>query len=159
MTDRTDAVTQDEALLAASAHLFGLLVAFIVWVTQKDKSPHVRFQSILAMSFDLLTIVITSLAAGTFIVIIIGMLILAIGDIAIFGSQANPIAELMQTLVAGMTATPFLLVCLIIPVAIITIGARIFAAAQTIQGKSFFYPWLGESVGRAMGYLPTASSQ
>lgn len=38
--------SSDERLMAAVSHLFGLLVAIIVWATQKEKSIFVRFQAV-----------------------------------------------------------------------------------------------------------------
>lgn len=39
-------LTSDEKLMGALAHFFGPLVAVIVWITQKEKSPFVKFQAL-----------------------------------------------------------------------------------------------------------------
>jgi uncharacterized Tic20 family protein len=137
--------------LAALAHFFGLLVAFIVWVTQKDKSRFVRFQAIQAMLFDLLAYIFTFLVVTILLVIIVGLLVLGIADIAIMGSQANPSAETIRTMVAWMTATPFFLAGILVLISITIFVVRLIATIQTLQGKSFYYPWLGALVERSIG--------
>jgi uncharacterized Tic20 family protein len=142
------APTSDESLLAAISHFFGLLVALIVWATQKDKSHYVRFQAIQAMAFDLLITVAVFLIVGCMMVFIFGVLALGISDIAVFGNQGNPTAEPFRTLIALMAAVPILIPCIIIPFTGIIFVARLIATIQTFQGKDFHYPWLGSMVER-----------
>src|SRR4030042_3309538 len=134
--------------MAAISHFFGFLVALIVWATQKDKSRFVRFQAIQAMVFDLLVTVIVFLVIGCMMVFIFGALALGIADIAVIGNQGNPTAEPFRTLIALMTAVPFLIPCIMIPFAGIFFMARLIATIQTFQGKDFHYPWLGRLVER-----------
>jgi len=148
MTQQRLAPTSDESLMAAISHFFGLLVALIVWATQKDKSRFVRFQAIQAMAFDLLVSAAVFLIVGCMMVAIFGILTLGIGDIALFSNQGNPTAEPFRTLIALMTAVPLLIPCIIVPVAGIIFVARLIATIQTFQGKDFHYPWLGALVER-----------
>ncbi len=148
MTQQALVPTSDEGLMAAISHFFGLLVALIVWATQKDKSRFVRFQAIQAVAFDLFVSVVVFLIVGCMMVAILGVLALGIGDIAIFGSQSNPTVEPFRTLIALMTAVPLLIPCIIIPVAGAIFVARLIATIQTFQGKDFHYPWLGSLVER-----------
>jgi len=151
MTDQPVTPTSDESLMAAISHFFGLLVAFIIWATQKDKSRYVRFQSIQAMAYDLLVYVITFLVVGVLMVLVLGILAFGIGDFVLFSSQSNPTAEPVRTLIALVTATPFLIPCVFIPIAGIIFIVRLIATIQTFQGKDFRYPWLGALVERSMG--------
>jgi len=148
MTQQRLAPTSDESLMAAISHFFGLLVALVVWATQKDKSRFVRFQAIQAMAFDLLVSAAVFLIVGCMMVAIFGILTLGIGDIALFSNQGNPTAEPFRTLIALMTAVPLLIPCIIVPVAGIIFVARLIATIQTFQGKDFHYPWLGALVER-----------
>jgi uncharacterized Tic20 family protein len=148
MSQQSLATTSDESLLAAISHLFGWLVALIVWATQKDKSPYVRFQALQALAFDLVTGLVVSIFVGCMLVLTIGVLGVGIGDIAIFGSQGNPTAEPVRSVVALMAAVPLLVPCIIIPLAAIILIARLIATFQTLQGKDFHYPWLGTLVER-----------
>lgn len=151
MTSQPITPTSDERLMAAISHFFGLLVALIVWVTQKDKSRFVRFQAIQAMAFDLIVSVVMLLAVGLVMLTVFGVLALGVGDIAVFGGQGNPTTEPVRTLVAWMAAIPFLIPCLLIPIAAIIFLARLIATIQTFQGKDFHYPWLGATVEHSLG--------
>lgn len=144
------APSSDESLFAAISHFFGLLVALIVWATQKDKSRYVRFQTIQAMTFDVITFAIITFVIGGLIVVILVLLALGIGDIALLGNQ-NPTAEPVRVFLSLMAALPFVIPCVLIPVVGGIFIARLIATIQTFQGKDFRYPWLGALVERAMG--------
>jgi len=146
MADQPVEVTPDESLLAGISHLFGWLAALIVWATQKDKSRFLRFQAIQSMAFDALVIIFNLIALSIITVIIFGVLMLGVGDLAIFGTNGNPSADTVRTVIAAMAATPFLLTCIFGPISIVFLVARIMAAVQTFQGKNFHYPWLGRQL-------------
>jgi len=142
--------TPDESLLAALSHFLGFLVALVVWVTQKDKSRFVRFQSLQALAFDLVVSAIAFLVVGGILLLIFGVLALGIGDIAILGSQNNPTAQPIRVVVALMTALPFLIACIVLPFVVVFFVARLIATIQTFQGKDFHYPWLGNVIERSL---------
>jgi len=146
MTDQVLVPTSDDTLLAAISHFFGLLVAFIVWITQKDRSRFLRFQSVQAMAFDLIVGVVILLLAGIFACVIFGALALMVGVIASLASQGNPSAEPAVILVALLVATPLFIPIIFIPIAIIVLIFRIIATIQTFQGKNYHYPRLGKWV-------------
>jgi uncharacterized Tic20 family protein len=148
MSQQSLAYSSDESVLAAISHFFGWLVALFVWATQKDKSPYVRFQSMQALAFDLITSIAVSIAIGCMAVFIFIVLGIGIGDIAIYGNQANPLAEPIRTVVAAMAMVPLLIPCIIVPLVAIIFIARLIATVQTLQGKDFRYPWLGTLVAR-----------
>lgn len=152
MADQPVPPTSDESLMAAIAHFFGMLVAFIVWATQKDKSRYVRFQAVQAMAYDLAVDVVIFLIVGVTILLIFGVLAIGIGDVAIFGNQANPTAGPTRVIIALMGAMPFLLPCIFMPISAIIFIVRLIATIQTFQGKDFRYPWLGSLVERSMGH-------
>jgi uncharacterized Tic20 family protein len=148
MSQQASAISSDESVLAAISHFFGWLVALIVWATQKDKSPYVRFQSMQALAFDLITGIAVTIVIGCMLVLIFTVLGIGLGDIAIYGNQVNPLSEPIRTIVASMAAVPLLVPCMIIPLAAIIFIARLIATIQTLQGKDFRYPWLGTLVER-----------
>jgi uncharacterized Tic20 family protein len=150
MIEQTTVPTSDEGILAAVSHFFGFLVALIVWATQKDKSRFVRFQSIQAMAFDLIITIIIFLTVGCMMVMIFGGVALGIGGTALVASQDNPSSGLVGFFIALMTAVPFLLPCIIIPLVLIIFVARLIATIQTFQGKDFHYPWLGALIERSL---------
>ena len=134
--------------MAAISHFFGSFAALIIWATQKDKSRFVRFQATQAMVFNLLATIILSFTIVSMITITIITLSIGIGDIAIFSSQGNPIAELFRTLIAGLAGVPLLIPCVLIPMIGIILVARLIAAIQNYSGKNFHYPWLGSLIER-----------
>ena len=92
------------------------------------------------------------LAIGLIMLLVFGGLVLGIGDIAILGSQNNPTAEPVRSLVALTAAVPLLIPCMILPPAGVLFGLRLLATIQTFQGKNFHYPWLGTMLERSMGF-------
>jgi len=150
MNDKPQIPTSDESLMAAISHFLGFLVALIIWATQKDKSRFVRFQSMQAMAFDVVVSVFVFLVVGGLLVLIFGLIALGIGDIAILGSQNNPTAEPVRAFIALMVALPFLIACILIPISAIIFVARLIATIETVQGKDFHYPWLGNLLERSM---------
>ncbi len=146
MADQPVEVTPDESLLAGIAHLFGWLAALIIWVVQKDKSRFVRFQAVQSMAYDLLILIVTSVIAALLSILIFGLLLLGVIDLAVLGTQGNPSAETVRTVIAAMAAAPFLLACIFGPLSMAILAGRIIAAVQTFQGKNFHYPWLGRQV-------------
>src|SRR4030042_4711528 len=152
MTQQPLAPTTDEGLMAAISHFFGLLVALIVWATQKEKSRFVRFQAIQAMAFDVVISVIIFITIGCMMVLMFGVMALGVGGIAFFGSQKNPTGDPVGIFIAMMTAVPFLIPCIILPLMGIIFIARLIAPIQTFQGKDFHYPWLGALIERSLEY-------
>jgi uncharacterized Tic20 family protein len=149
MTVQTATTTTDDGLLAAISHFFGFVVALVIWAVYRDKSRFVRFQPVQAMAFDVLVSVVTILAIGCIVAVTFGILVISVGDIALFSSQNNPTTEPARVLISMMPALPFLIVCLVVPLVVLTFGLRLVATVQTFQGKDFRYPWLGGLVERA----------
>ena len=54
-------ISMEERLMAALSHFFGMLVALVIWITQKDKSNFVRFQALQAVGLDAILMVVTLL--------------------------------------------------------------------------------------------------
>jgi uncharacterized Tic20 family protein len=148
MSQQSMTPTSDESEMAALSHFLGWLVALIMWATQKDKSPYVRFQAMQALAFDLITGLVASLMVACMVTLLFGVLGVGIADIAILGSQAIPTAEPIRTVVALMTTVPLFIPCMIIPIVAVIFIARLIATIQTLQGKDFRYPWLGKLVER-----------
>ncbi len=150
MTDQAVTPTSDESLLAAISHFFGLLVAFIVWITQKDKSRFIHFQSIQAIAFDLIMYAVVFVVTGVLISLMFALLALGIADLAIVGTQSNPAIEPVGVLVALMTATPLFIPFIMIIISGVFFIIRLIATLQTAQGKNFHYPWLGAWVEKRL---------
>ncbi len=141
--------TSDERLMAAVSHLFGLLVALIIWVTNKDRSRYVRFQATQSMAFDLVVMVVTFILVGCLMVGMMAVMALGTGGM-IFSVQpdGSPPDGPFALFILLMTGVPFLIPCIMVPYAMFLWVCRIVATIQTFQGKDFRYPWLGGQVER-----------
>jgi uncharacterized membrane protein len=138
--------SSDESLLAAASHFFGFLAALVIWIVHKEKSRFVRFQATQAMAFGLFESAILFLVGSSTVMASLIVLVIGIGDIAIFGSQNNPTSDVARSLVALMGVVPLLLACVVLPIIGFLFIARIIATIRTFQGKNFHYPLLGDLI-------------
>ncbi len=150
MTSHPNSPTTEESLLAAISHFFGLLGALIVWATPKDKSRYLRFQTDQAMMYDMVTFAFLTIVMGSLLVVIVVLLALGVGDLALFGSQNNPVAEPIRLFLSMMDALPLLIPSILLFIAGVFLILRLVATIQTAQRKDYRYPWLGALVERAM---------
>ncbi len=141
--------TSDERLMAAVSHLFGLLVALVIWATNKDRSRYVRFQTTQSMAFDLVVMVVTFILVGCMMVGMLAVVALGTGGMILSVSPDGSAPEGPFALfIALMTSVSFLIPCIMVPYAMFLWVCRIVATLQTFQGKDFRYPWLGGQVER-----------
>jgi len=113
----------DDQLMAALAHagiLITVIVALIIWLTQKDKSKYVEFQAKQALVYQLAVSVV--LAVLWVMIMIIGFLTMGIGFIL-----AIPLMLL------GLAAVAY----------------GLYAAWETYQGKDFRYAIIGEMLAKS----------
>ena len=134
-------VTSDERLLAAVAHLFGLLVALIVWATQKEKSLFVRFQAVQAIAFNGIVMLASMALSGCLGVL---MVLAMVVGVTFIETQAAP-GE-MDWLFLFQPLLIFVFFILWMPVSLLLTVVRIVAAWSVFRGKDFRYPWLGRQV-------------
>lgn len=147
MTHTSDPITNsDERALAAVAHFFGALVALIVWATQKDKSPFIRFQAIQALAFDVTIVLFTMLLFGCiFAASMCAMLASMAVTIALAASESQA-SNLFGILFFLPTMIPLALWLPMMFYGTSLFIVRIVAAASVLQGRDFRYPWLGQQV-------------
>ena len=145
MSDQIQNTASDERTMAGIAHLFGLVVALIIWATQKDRSRFVRFQAAQAMLFDLMVVVVIFALVGCLMVVMIGGMALGMGGLVLTAEQSSDPAGWLFAL---MTSIPFLMTCPIMVVSLLIFVCRIVAAVQSFQGRDFRYPWLSKLVER-----------
>jgi uncharacterized Tic20 family protein len=138
----TTIISSDERLLATIAHFFGLLVALIIWMLQKDKSQYVRFQSVQALAFDF----VVAIFGVVFSICLMGVMFLGVagGVFAITNSSspegAAPLFFMIPTLF------PFVTFACIVPYSLLLLIIRAFAAGSVLTGREFRYPILGKLV-------------
>jgi uncharacterized Tic20 family protein len=137
--------TSDDRLLAGLSHFMGLIVALIVWATQKDKSPYIRFQAIQAMAFELVVMIVIFVVVGCSMVGFFGLVALTTGGVFLAENSQNlpPDSIPFFSLMFGV---PFFIPCLFLLVFTPLFVLRLIAAISTFQGKNFHYPLLGNWV-------------
>lgn len=146
MVDNAQISPQDERIFSALSHFLGLIAALIVWATQKDRSPYVRFQSLQALVFDALVYILTFIFSGcialsTFAVALLGT------TGSIFATEINQDPGPIIGIVIGIAfSLPFLVMLPLAFFAILVFILRIAATISTFQGKDFRYPLIGRWV-------------
>ena len=136
--------TQDERLMAALAHastllpMMGVIAPIIIWVTQKEKSKYVAFQSLQALAFQLTMMLAWFVGMGCYMMSFFGMFLLIP-----FSSSSSNTRNLDP--VSGMGfLLPFLVMAFISIGALFFIGYGIVGAVNTFQGKPFRYVIIGK---------------
>jgi uncharacterized Tic20 family protein len=147
MTD-LDSLTpsQDERVMAALAQisvlvpLLGVIAPIVIWVTQKDKSRYVAFQSLQAIAFQLTMIFAWFVGMGCYMCSFFSMF-LAIP----FGSSIES-SQSVGPLFVLPFFTPFLAMGLMFLGGFLFILYGIVAAVMTFQGRPFRYAIIGRRV-------------
>ena len=129
--------TSDERIMAALSHLFGPILSVIIWTTQKDKSAFVRFQALQALAFDLVLTFVSMAGVLCSMVVMIAFFAIDPSSAARDGPNSN---------FGAFFYAPFIIWLPLMPCLLITTAVRWWAAFQTLQGRDFRYPWLGQKV-------------
>ncbi len=127
--------------MAALSHFFGIIAVLIVWATQKDKSRFVRFQSLQAMAFDMVFIVLYMLLMFCAMSVVF-VTIIAGGWLT---TQSAPPDNLFPALELGMLAPWGTFAC-IMPLVLVVMLVRIIAAVSVATGHDFRYPLIAAQV-------------
>jgi uncharacterized Tic20 family protein len=146
----TTAPTQDERLLAALANVFGLVVALIIWATQKDKSRFVRFQAMQAVAFDAVLFVVFFLAVGCTMITMFGGTLLGVAGAAAASADETAAGGILGLLFSLTFIIPFAGTCVMFFLAIGALAGRAVAAINAYQGRNYHHPWLGDQVEKML---------
>jgi uncharacterized Tic20 family protein len=143
MTEETNITSNsDERMLAALSHFLGLIVALIIWATQKDKSRFVRFQAVQALAFDLAVMLLMGILFfclfGTMFIGMFGMMFTAVNN------STSP--QNFSPFVMFPFMFPSLMFTCILPFSFAFLIAKIMAAVSVLNGNNFHYPFLGNQV-------------
>jgi uncharacterized protein len=138
--------SQDERVMAALAQIsvlvpfLGVVAPIVIWVTQKDKSRYVAFQSLQAIAFQLTMILAWFIGMGCYMCSFFSMFLTI--PLASSTESSQSISPLF-----GVTMfTPFLVMGLILLGGFLFILYGIVAAIMTFQGKPFRYMIIGRRV-------------
>jgi uncharacterized Tic20 family protein len=148
MSDQITSPNPDDKILAGLSHLLGPIIALIIWATQKDKSPFVRFQAVQAMAFDATLVLLGVLGAGGAMLFVFCSSITGVIAAAAAPTPSGDSVSPLTFLFLLPAMMPLCIGPLIIILALGMVGVRIFAAVSVFQGNNFHYPWLGKRVER-----------
>jgi uncharacterized Tic20 family protein len=137
---------QDERVLAALSHisvllpLIGVMSPILIWVTQKEKSRYVAFQSLQALVYQLCII----------ITYFIGMACYACSFFSVFFGSSSELSQYIGPSSEYLFFIPFIFIGIIFLGGFIYIIYGIIGAIITFQGKPFRYFIIGKRVERFM---------
>jgi uncharacterized Tic20 family protein len=126
--------------MGALAHLFGPLVAIIVWSTQKEKSKFVKFQALQALAFDIFLVAMMGFLFFCFFgVIFVGMFGTMFG---VLESTSTPDGVTPFFILPFMF--PMLMFVCIFPLSLLIMVARLTASFAVLNGRNYQYPVIGK---------------
>ncbi len=144
-----NAPTQDERILAALAHVTailpftGLVAPIVIWVTQREKSAYVAFQSLQALAYQLTMILAWFLGMACYMCSCFAMFVsVPLAASASGGARTTTVPPIFA---AGFLFPFVIFGALIIGGIVFTIYALV-AAVRALQGKDFRYLIIGNRI-------------
>jgi hypothetical protein len=140
--------TQDERVMAALAQIsvlvpfLGVVAPIVIWVTQKDKSRYVAFQSLQAIAFQLTMILAWFVGMGCYMCSFFSVFLVIPFASSMESSQS------LSPLFGVPFFIPFLIFGLMFLGGFLFILYGIVAAVMTFQGRPFRYAIIGRRVER-----------
>jgi len=149
--------TQDERVMAALSHgsallpMLGIIAPIIIWVTQKEKSKYVAFQSLQALAYQLIMIAAYFVAMGCYMLTFFGTFLTMP-----FASSSN--SQSVDPIFGLAFMIPFLVFGAIFIGGFFFVAYGIIGAIMVIQGKPFRYIIIGNKVESYMQSKQDASA-
>lgn len=133
----------------AILQLWGMITPFIVWFSQKDRSPRLKFQSLQAAIYQLVATVAYMISyAGFFFVYLIFIAALVLSGISTDPQQdVSPMFGVVFILMMAVFMLVWLAWMVLYPVYFILAG---IATIRTMRGHDFKYPILGRILLKRM---------
>lgn len=137
--------TQDERIMAALSHgaillpFTGAIVPIVVWITQKDKSPYIAFQSLQALVYHGILILGWFIGMACYIASFITPFL----GMAVAGSGGDDAFGLFPLI-------PFGVFGLILCSGAVFLAYGLIAAILCLQGKDFRYLLIGDVLSRRL---------
>ena len=146
--------SQDERVMAALAQIsvlvpfLGVIAPVVIWVTQKDKSRYVAFQSLQAVAFQLTLVFAWFVGMGCYMCSFFSIFLTIP-----LASSMKPSGSISPVFGLGFF-TPFLVMGLMFLGGFLFVLYGIIAAVMTFQGKPFRYVIIGRRVERFLQSQP-----
>jgi uncharacterized Tic20 family protein len=150
MNDNHAPLSSDEKLMGAIPHLFGLLVALVMWMMQKDKSRFVKFQALQALVFD----VVVMIVMGVLFACLFGVMFLGTFGSMVMTVEAASSPDEMAPFFMLPFMFPFTIFACVFPFSFFLLIVRIVAAVSVLGGRNFRYPILGSWVEKFLDEKP-----
>jgi uncharacterized Tic20 family protein len=133
----------------AILQLWGMITPFIVWFSQKDRSPRLKFQSLQAAIYQLVATVVYLVSyVGFFFVYVIFIAVLAMSGISTDpGQNLSPAFGIVFILMMAVFMLIWLAWMVLYPIYFILAGV---ATVRTMRGHDFKYPILGKILLKKM---------
>jgi uncharacterized Tic20 family protein len=142
--------TQDERVIAALSHIsavlpmMGVIAPIVIWITQKEKSRYVAFQSLQAIAYQLSMIAAWFIGMGCYMLSFFGSFI----TIPFASSSGN--SQNVDGIFGLAFLVPFLVFGATFIVGFFFIVYGIIGAIMAFQGKPFRYILIGKRVEKFM---------
>mgnify|MGYP001765691160 FL=1 len=139
---------KEDQWMAAMGHasaillMWGLFTPFVIWLTQKDSSPRLRFQSLQAVIYPALAVV------GYFVFMALYMFMffaLFAGAIVMSGNPQDSTGAVFLLIFLGIMLIFMLVFALAIPTYHLF---AMIAGIQTAKGKDYRYPLIGRILAK-----------
>jgi uncharacterized Tic20 family protein len=139
--------TSEERTLAAIAHVFGFVVALIIYLTQKDKSRFLRFQAMQAVAFDVAVFVVVFAAIGCLMAfLLLGGLLGTAGFAASAAAPEEASGALGAFFLSLTIIIPIAANCIVFALVLAVLVLRVVAAVNVYQGRNYHHPFIGDRV-------------
>ena len=141
-------LSQETRLLAALSHgsvffsYIGVLVPILIYLTQKNKSSYIRFQSLQALVWQFVSLAFNMLASACMVGAIF---------IPVFLAASSQNERLFDLSGGGIFIAVIVSVFLMVFGNLAFIVYGIIGAVQTYQGKDFRYAVIGKSIEKSKG--------
>lgn len=138
----------------AILQIWGMITPFIVWFSQKDRSPRLKFQSLQAAIYQLVTTVAYMISyAGFFFVYIFGIVVLVVSGISADpGQEVSPVVGILIIIIMAAFMLIWTAWMVLYPLYFILAG---IATIRTMRGHDFKYPILGNILQKRMSRTVT----
>jgi len=140
----------EDRYLAAIAHstaiitVWGAIFPLLIWATQKDRSPFLRFQSVQAALFQVIGTAVYMAGLLLYVVFVFG--IMALAGIAVSFSQSQIIPPALVLLLIPILCIIFLFFGL----GPLYLCLASWAAYRILRGHDYHYPLLGRILAHQM---------
>jgi uncharacterized Tic20 family protein len=151
----TDALdeTREDQWVAGMGHasailmMWGTILPLLVWLTQKDRSPRLRFQSLQALVYQLIATVAYFVFMAVYMVVFMGMFA---GMIPLLNTNGQGVSTPVGVFFI-ISMIVLLLLMLVVSLALPTYHLfSMIAGIQVVKGKDYLYPLLGKLLAQRL---------